>query len=92
MIYALNTKNDEHEHFLARLKATHEEDIDRILSDCTHKLGECDKKLLLEKEESVNMVAELKESLLVVKKERDQLHMEQVCAFCLSVNNVHDRS
>ncbi len=79
MIYVLNTKNDEHEHFLARLKATHEEDLDRILSDCTHKLEQCNIKLLLEKEGAENMVAGLKESLLAVERERDQLHKEQVC-------------
>ena len=78
MIYALNTKNDEHEHFVARLKAAHEEDLDRILSDCTQKLQECKEKLSLEKEGAEKMVVSLNESLAAVEKERNQLHEEQV--------------
>ena len=79
MIYALNTKNDEHEHFVARLKAIHEEDLDKILTDCTQKLEQCKTKLSLEKEGAEEMVVNLKESLVAVEKERNQLHEEQVC-------------
>ena len=75
MIYALNTRNDEHEHFVARLKATHQEDVDRILSDCSQKLQECKEKVSSEAE---TMVESLNESLLAMKKERDQLYKEQV--------------
>ena len=75
----MNTKNDEHENFVARLKATHEEDLDRILSDCTQKLQECKEKLSLEKERAEMMVVSLNESLSAAEKERDQLYKEQVC-------------
>lgn len=83
MIYVLNTKNDEHDHFVARLKATHEEDLDKILTDCTQKLEQCKQKLSLEKEGAEKLVVSLKESLLAVEKERNQLHEEQVyISFC----------
>lgn len=83
MIYALNTKNDENEQFVAKLKATHEEDIDKILSDSTHKLQLCKAKLSLEQEAAENKAASLMESLEIVEKEKNYLHEEQVEATTL---------
>ena len=78
VIYTLNTKNDEHEQYVARLKATHDQDIDGILSDCTHKLQQCEEKLHLEKEASESKVAELRQSLVTAEEERRQLLQQQV--------------
>lgn len=38
MIYALNTKNDEHEAAIATLKEAHEEEVQQILSDTREKI------------------------------------------------------
>lgn len=78
VIYTLNTKNDENEHFIARVKAINADDLDKILSDCTHKLQQCEEKLHLEKELSETKVTELRASFVTVEKERNQLLKEQV--------------
>lgn len=38
MIYALNTKNDEHEAAIATLKEAHEEEVQQILSETREKI------------------------------------------------------
>lgn len=78
MIYALNTKNDEHEQFITRLKATHEQDLDKILSDCTHRLQQCKDKLSLDCKQEEEKVATLTKTLAAVEKERNDLIKEQV--------------
>lgn len=78
VIYTLNTKNDEHEQFVARLKSTHGEDLDGILSDCTRKLQQCEGKLSIEKEVAEKKAICLGESLVSMQKERNQLLEEQV--------------
>ena len=78
MIYTLNTKNDENEQFVARLKATHEEDRDAILSDCMHKLQRCEDRLALDKDVAEKQIISLRESLLTVERERNSLHEDQV--------------
>lgn len=80
----MNTKNDENENFVARLKATHEADLDKILSDCTHKLQQCEERLSFEKETAERMAVSLKESLVVTEKERDQFLEEHVGFFCVN--------
>lgn len=74
----MNTKNDENERFVARLKATHEEDQNAILSDCTHKLQQCEDKLVLDKDVAERQIVSLRESLLTVERERNRLHEDQV--------------
>lgn len=63
---------------MARLKATHDKDMDGILSDCTHKLQQCEEKLCFEKEASENKVVELRQSLMTAEEERRQLLQQQV--------------
>lgn len=74
----MNTKNDENEHFIGTIKATHADDLEKILSDCTHKLQQCEEKMHQKMDASETGVAELRESLVTVEKERNQLHQEQV--------------
>ena len=78
MIYTLNTKNDEHEQFVARLKATHSNDLDSILSQCSYKLQLCEEKLQVEREASGRKLVDLKDSFLAIEKQRNQLLEEQV--------------
>lgn len=78
VIYALNTKNDENEHLIARIKATHADDLEKILLDSTHKLQQCEEKLHQKMETSESRVAELTASLMATEKEKSRLHEEQV--------------
>ena len=78
VIYTLNTKNDENEHFIAELRATHDEDVKRILSDSTRKLQWCKEQFSLEKKAKENKIISLEEVLEATEKERNQLEEEQV--------------
>lgn len=83
MIFTLNTKNDENEQLIARLKATHEEDLDRILSDCTHRLEQCKDKLSIDYKQAEKKVTDLTQALAAMKKERNDLLQERVSSHYL---------
>lgn len=78
MIYTLNTKNDENEQFVARLKATHEQDLNKVLADCTNRLQLCREQLSADCKQAENKIASLTESLSAVEKERSDLIAERV--------------
>ena len=78
VIYVLNTKNDEHESFVSRLRATHESEVSRMLSDCTRKLNECKKQLTVKNEANENKVISLNNQLSEAQEKRDRLQNEQV--------------
>ena len=63
---------------MASLKATHREDLDALLSDCTNKLQRCEENMSLEKGALEKRVVSLKESVVTLEKERNQLLEEQV--------------
>lgn len=75
VIYVLNTKNDEHESFVARLKATHVSEVDVILSDCSQKLSKCKEQLTVRSEKQL---ISLNDELSLTREARDKLQNEQV--------------
>ena len=78
MIYALNTKVDENEDFVANLRSVHEAEIKRLLDDSASKLQKCEAGFIKEKESADRQVSETKRELEETKEERDDLHDQQV--------------
>lgn len=78
MIYALNTKADENEDFVANLRSIHEAETKRLLDDSAFKLQKCEAGFITEKESVDRQVGELKQVLEETKEERDELHGQQV--------------
>lgn len=78
VIFVLNTKNDEHESFVARLRATHKSEVGRILVDCTQKLSKCKEQLTVNNEATENQLTSLNDQVLVAREGRQKLQNEQV--------------
>lgn len=77
----MNTRNDEHESLVAKLKETHKVEMDRVLADSTQKLRECRKKLTADDEESQQKVDLLNKQLASVQEEKMKILNEQVNCF-----------
>ena len=80
VIYALNTQNEEHEEFVAKLRSLHEAEVQRLLLDSTARLERCEECFTKERETQLKRIDELKASVEKVEEERDQLHSVQVGA------------
>lgn len=78
VIYALNTQNEEHEEFVAKLRSLHEAEVQRLLTDSTARLERCEEGFTKERETQIKRIDELKASVEKVEGERDQLHNVQV--------------
>ncbi len=78
VIYALNTQNEEHEEFVAKLRSLHEAEVQRLLVDSTARLERCEEGFTKERETQIKRLDELKASVEKVEGERDQLHNLQV--------------
>lgn len=78
VIYALNTQNEEHEEFVAKLRSLHEAEVQRLLLDSTARLERCEEGFTKERETQIKRIDELKASVEKVEGERDQLHNLQV--------------
>ena len=74
----MNTKNDEHESLVAKLKTTHKAELDRVLADSAQKLRDCKRKLMADNEASELKVGVLNDQLTLVQEEKDKLLNEQV--------------
>jgi len=74
----LNTKNDEHEAVLSKLKEVHKEETDRVLADCAQKLADCRQKLAADNEAAELRAHAMNEQLIFVQEEKDNLMKEQV--------------
>lgn len=78
VIYALNTQNDEHEDFVAKLRSLHEAEIQRLLQDSTVRLQRCEEGFSRERETQLRRIEELTGSIEKVEGERDDLFQAQV--------------
>ena len=81
VIYALNTQNEEHEEFVAKLRSLHEAEVQRLLLDSTARLERCEEGFTKERESQLKRTDELKASVEKVEGERDKLHDVQVSAW-----------
>ena len=81
VIYALNTQNEEHEEFVAKLRSLHEAEVQRLLLDSTSRLQRCEEGFSKERETQLKRIDELKASVEIVEGERDQLHDVQVSVY-----------
>ena len=81
VIYALNTQNEEHEEFVAKLRSLHEAEVQRLLLDSTARLERCEEGFTKERESQLKRIDELKASVEKVEGERDKLHDVQVSAW-----------
>ena len=84
VIYALNTQNEEHEEFVAKLRSLHEAEVQRLLSDSTARLERCEEGFTKERQIQLKRIDELKASVDKVVGERDQLHDVQVITYTVS--------
>ena len=81
MIYALNTQNEEHEEFVAKLRSLHEAEVRQLLLDSTARLERCEEGFTKERESQLKRIDKLKASVERVEGERDKLHDVQVSAW-----------
>ena len=85
MIYALNTKNDEHEDFVQKLRSLHEAEVQRLLTDSSSRLQKYQDEFTQEREGKERRVEELQRNLGEAERERDQLQEAQVSFLLPSV-------
>ena len=78
MIYNLNTKNDEHEEFVQRVRSLHEAEVQRLLADSASRLERYQKEAKEMKEAGERREGQLRERMKEVDKERDRLMETQV--------------
>ena len=78
VIYALNTQNEQHDEFVAKLRSLHEAEFQRRVLDSTARLERCEESYSRERETQARRIDELEASVEEVKGERDQLHTAQV--------------
>ena len=78
VIYALNTKNDEHEEFVQKLRSLHEAELQRLLADNSSQLERYREGAEREREGGDRRERQLRERMGVVERERDQLLEKQV--------------
>ena len=78
MIYNLNTKNDEHEEFVQRVRSLHEAEVQRLLADSTSRLERYQKEAKEMREAGERREGQLRERMKEVDKERDRLMETQV--------------
>ena len=78
MIYALNTQNEDHEDFVAKLRSLHDGEIQRLLLDSSTKLQCCEESFFKEKDSHMKRIEELRENVSKLEAERDRLHDVQV--------------
>ena len=78
MIYALNTKNDEHEEFVRRLRSLHEAEVQRLLGDSATRLRGWQEGWEREREAAEGREGRLRGTLAEVQGERGQLRQTQV--------------
>ena len=74
----MNTQNEEHEDFIAKLRSLHEAEIQRLLQDSTLRLQQCEENLSKERETQLRRIEELTGSIEKVGGERDDLFKAQV--------------
>ena len=79
----MNTKNDEHEEFVQKLRSLHEEEVQRLLVEGASKLQKCEEGLAREREVGERKVRELRGRLEEIEQEREQLLETQV-SLCYS--------
>lgn len=84
VVHLLNTKNDEHEAFVQKLRFLHEAELQRVLTDSASRLQRWQEEATRESEAGKRKAEEVREVLREVVKERDQLLETQVC--CCSQN------
>lgn len=78
MIYNLNTKNDEHEEFVQRVRSLHEAEVQRLLADSASRLERYQKEAKEMREAGERREGQLRERMKEVDKERDRLMETQV--------------
>jgi len=78
VIYALNTKNDEHEEFVQRLRSLHEAELQRLLADNSSQLERYQEGAEMEREAGERRERQLRERMAEVERERGQLLEKQV--------------
>ena len=78
VIYNLNTKNDEHEEFVQRVRSLHEAEVQRLLADSASRLERYQKEAKEMKEAGERKEGQLRERMKEVEKERDHLMETQV--------------
>ncbi len=78
MVHLLNTKNDEHEAFVQKLRSLHETEIERVLKDSASRLQGSQEEATREREAGEKREEEVRSALREVVKERDQLLETQV--------------
>ena len=78
VIYNLNTKNDEHEEFVQRLRSLHEAEVQRLLADSASRLERYQKDVEKMREAGERREGQLRERMKEVEKERDRLTETQV--------------
>jgi len=78
VIYALNTKNDEHEEFVQRLRSLHEAELQRLLADNSSQLERYRDGAEREREAGERRERQLTERMVEVERERGQLLEKQV--------------
>lgn len=82
VIYNLNTKNDEHEEFVQRLRSLHEAEVQRLLADSGSRLERYQKDVEKMREAGERKEGQLRERVKEVEKERDHLMETQVGYDC----------
>ena len=78
VIYNLNTKNDEHEEFVQRLRSLHEAEVQRLLADSASRLERYQKDVEKMREAGERREGQQRERMKEVEKERDRLMETQV--------------
>ena len=78
VIYNLNTKNDEHEEFVQRLRSLHEAEVQRLLADSASRLERYQKDVEKMREAEERREGQQRERMKEVERERDRLMETQV--------------